>query len=269
MSDLEKKFVEAKGKIDYYLFRPYLYKYIIPPTIDEDKLLVLLSITDKLELSPYEKDIYIIAIMLMYIALDTHDNVANTIKDEDAMQINQLTVLAGDYYSGLYYKLLAKIGDIKIIKALSEGVKDINEHKVLIYNKNQNDLNVLMDSVKTIEFSLIGKLTNYFGVTNWDEQTANFLLYKRLLKEKKLQQQSSSSVVFNAMDRIIFPKERGNVTDNQKQLMFIADDYINNMKQALIKGMDNVGQLNGLLEERMNESIKHHYPKEKTFVEEG
>ena len=68
-------------------------------------LLILISIVEKLELSPHEKDTLVQAIMFMNIALDTHDNVSNTLLDKNSMKIRQLTVLAGDYYSGLYYKL--------------------------------------------------------------------------------------------------------------------------------------------------------------------
>ena len=54
------------------------------------------------------------------------------------IKVRQLTVFAGDYYSGLYYKHLAKVGNISIIRMLSEGVKDINEHKVIVYHKEPN-----------------------------------------------------------------------------------------------------------------------------------
>ena len=60
----------------------------------------------------------------------------------------------------------------------------------------------MINSVKFIEFSLIGKLTDYFEVTNWNEAIANFLLLKRLLKEKSEYEQSGSSVVLHAIDRL-------------------------------------------------------------------
>ena len=41
--------------------------------------------------------------------------------------------------------------------------------RFLFIIKTQDDLEDLMNSMKMIEFSLIGKLTKYFGVTYWDE----------------------------------------------------------------------------------------------------
>ena len=69
--------------------------------------------------------------------LDTHDDVSNTLEDENSMKTRQFTILAGDYYSGLYYKVLAEVCNTEMIKKLSEGVKTINEHKVTIYHKKQ------------------------------------------------------------------------------------------------------------------------------------
>ena len=132
----------------------------------------------------------------MYIALDTHDDVSNTLEDENSMKTRQFTILAGDYYSGLYYKVLAKVCNTEMIKKLSEGVKTINEHKVTIYSKKQSHVNEVINSVKFIEFSLIGELTDYFEVTNWNDAIANFLLLKRLLKEKSEYEQSEIQLSF-------------------------------------------------------------------------
>ena len=62
----------------------------------------------------------------------------------------------------------------------------------------------MINSVKLIEFSLIGELTDYFEVTNWNDAIANFLLLKRLLKEKSEYEQTGSSVVLHAIDRSLF-----------------------------------------------------------------
>jgi heptaprenyl diphosphate synthase len=123
MHEFEKKLAGMKAEIESYVFHPYLRQYIIPPNIDEDKLLILISIVDQLELSPYKRDIIVKAIMLMHIALDTHDHVTNILMDETSMKIRQLTVLAGDYYSGLYYKLLAEIGTSRLLKVFLKVLK--------------------------------------------------------------------------------------------------------------------------------------------------
>ncbi|MCQ6273876.1 heptaprenyl diphosphate synthase component 1 [Bacillus sp. V3B] len=270
MHEFEKNLAGMKAGIESYVFHPYLRQYIIPPNIDEDKLLILISIVDQLELSPYQKDTIVKAIMLMYVALDTHDHVTDILVDETSMKIRQLTVLAGDYYSGLYYKLLAEIGDIEIIKMLSEGVKNINEHKVLIYHKDQGHLNAIMNSLKTVEFSLIEKLTSYYGITKWNEELSSFLLAKRLIAEKKQYEQTGTSVVYDAIDRLTcsnYRKEK--IALHQKELILTCEGYLEYLKNLMEKKINKVQQFNSLLEERMIEMIQHHYPREKSFVEEG
>jgi heptaprenyl diphosphate synthase len=270
MLEIEIKLAQMKEIIERYVLHPYLRKYITSPIIDEDKLIILISILEQLELSPVEKDSYVIAIMLMYIALDTHDHVSNTLDDETSMKTRQLTILAGDYYSGLYYKYLAKVNNIGMIKELSEGVKTINEHKVTLYSKNQSHVDEVINSVKTIEFSLIGGLTNYFGLTYWNKSIANFLLLKRLVVEKKLFESSGSSVVLKAIDRSTFTNDQGTSrTIIQQRLIQQCEESINTAAMQSIEDIESVPQMNSFLKQRINHMITQLNLVEKTFVEEG
>lgn len=270
MLEFEKKVANIKEKMESYIFHPYLREYIVPPTIDDDKLLILMSIVEQLDLPPFEKDTYVMAIMLMYVALDTHDNVTNDLVDQGSVKVRQLTVLAGDYYSGLYYKFLSEVGDIHLIKALSEGVKDINEHKVRIYQKRQVSLDMIMKSVEMVEFSLIAKLMEYFGLSNWNNSTSNFLLFKRLLKEQKQFEEQGSSILFSALDHLYFPvfQQKQN-RDHYNELMVDYENYIESVKKLMINGLDHMNFLNDLLRNRIVEVSNVHYPREKSFVEEG
>ncbi|KAA9026129.1 heptaprenyl diphosphate synthase component 1 [Niallia endozanthoxylica] len=269
LREMVEKLTYAKDRIEKYVFHPYLREYMIPPVIDEDKLLILISIVDQLVLSPHEKDIYVLSIMLMHVALDTHDQVTNTPVDEKNMKVRQLTVLAGDYYSGLYYKFLASLEDVQVIKALSEGVKNINEHKVFIYHKNQDDFHTIMNSVKMIEFSLIEKLITYYGVPEWYDSASNWLLVKRLIKEKKQLEKTGSSVVFEALERSFSNNQKKKNAEQKQDVMQIYDSYIDYSIQLMTKGMNKIQPFNTLYEERMMKIIKDYSPREKSFVEEG
>jgi heptaprenyl diphosphate synthase len=270
LEKFDKKVKNLKEKIEKHIFHPYLCQFINPPSIDEDKLIILILIIEELELSPLEKDELVQAIMFMDVALDTHDDVSNTILDKNSLQIRQLTVLAGDYYSGLYYKYLSGIGDIQLIKKLSEGVKSINEHKVSIYHNDQDDLDLIMNSTKVIEFSLIEKLTSHFGVTYWDEIASNFLLIKRLIKEVMEYRQTKSSVVLNAIERLILNNHSIPCSNNKEQeLILICERHLEKSKKLMFNGLKKIPQKNHLLENRMIEMLQNHFPMEKSFVEEG
>jgi heptaprenyl diphosphate synthase len=147
LPDIRQKFIDIKKQVENKVFHPYLLKHIETPVIDEDKLLILVSIMDRLELSYSEIQNYAKSTMLIQIALDTHEHISNAIVDE---KNRQLTVLAGDYYSGLYYKLLAESEDVIMIKELSKGIKEVNEHKISVYQKEADEIEVLMTSIKRI-----------------------------------------------------------------------------------------------------------------------
>jgi heptaprenyl diphosphate synthase len=268
LPDIRQKFTDIKLQVEQRVNHPYLLKYIEVPEIDQDKLLVLLSIMERLELSYNELENYAMTTMLVQIALDTHELISNETVDE---KNRQLTVLAGDYYSGLYYKLLAESEDNLMIKELSKGIKEVNEHKISVYQNEFRGIDELMTSIKRIESSLITRFSNYFKVDLWNEFIANLFFMKRLLREEKQFINSGSSQLFDCLIEIKFPfsKQSEITSEEKRELLFICQHYLDNSKQTIQKGMNQLPFLNDMLEERITSIVSKHVPIAKTLVEEG
>lgn len=209
LQDIQLKLTKIKEQIMRYVSHPYLLKYIQAPTVDEDKLLLLVSLMDHLNISNDEMESYVLTTMLIQIALDTHEHVTENKNQEDthySLKNRQLTVLAGDYYSGLYYKHLSEINSIDVIRILAAGIKDVNEHKISVYQKDPDGIDKLMNSIKMIESSLFEKLTEYFQADVWDEYASNLLFIKRLINEKKQFLHKETSILFEGLKSLFSQK---------------------------------------------------------------
>lgn len=273
MQDIKIKIADVKEQIERKIRHPYLLKHIEAPIIDEDKLLLLISIFDQANISEKQAKNYVITTLLIQIALDTHELVSNQPLEDEDKKDRQLTVLAGVYYSGLYYKILAGMDDVDMIRLLAEGIKEVNEHKISVYRKAFDGIEVLMNDVKKIESSLFDKITKYLDNPVWSEFVSNLLFVKRLNAEKKLFLQGGTSVVFEALKKISFQKSEQMVTDltieQQNHLFRICDRYIDFSKQLIEKYFQKLPFTNELLENRMKAIINQHQPAANTFVEEG
>ncbi|SHS35653.1 Heptaprenyl diphosphate synthase component 1 [Mycobacteroides abscessus subsp. abscessus] len=272
VGDFQRKIADVKEKVEERLLHPYMFQYINKPVLDEDKLLLLISILDQCKLSNKELENYTITTMLLQVALDTHEQVTNTNTNNEILKQRQLTVLAGVYYSGLYYKLLAECNDVHAIRMLAQGIKKINDKKIIVYQKGSSEIDTLMNNVKLIESSLIDQFTDYFRLDGWDSIVENFLLIKRLSKEKDNFVQRKSSIVFDALHTLVFPKHNGSLKDlsleQQNYLILICDRYIEFSKQLLEKAKKELPRINELLDSRIT-SIINQKTMAKTFVEEG
>ncbi len=269
MQDIRQKYSYIKEKVEKRVFDTYLLKYIDPPIIDEDKLLILISIMDRLDLSFKEMENYAVSTMLIQIALDTHEHILTFSADEKR---RQLTVLAGDYFSGLYYKLLAESEDISMIKSLSKGVKAVNEHKISLYHHESKEIEKLITSIQLIESSLLAKLSEYFKVDLWNDFLANLFLFKRLLHEKQQFIRGEESIVFKALKKMIFSIDDFKKSFSKEQsghLIRVCDNYLEISKQKIEKGIMQLPYLNDFLESRITAMLKQHQPYVKTFAEEG
>lgn len=185
LRDIYGKLAKLKIMLEKKLAHPYLERYLPSPKIDEDKLLLFYAIFDEIDLSEELKESYILTAMLVQVALDTHDDVTtmNNINSTEFVQ-RQLTVLAGDYFSGLYYFMLSEIEDIKMIRALAVAIREINEHKIRLYHDESSNLQSSMDSLLTVETSLFQRVAEHLNVESWKVLSFRFLSYKRLSHEK-------------------------------------------------------------------------------------
>ncbi|WP_431799104.1 heptaprenyl diphosphate synthase component 1 [Halobacillus andaensis] len=194
---------QLKATIAAKVRHPFLAKYIAEPVIDEDKLAILISLMDHTALPAFKKEKYIVTTMLVQIALDTHDLV--TLSDEDdeheTVRTRQLTVLAGDYYSGLYYFVLAQLNDIPMVRVLAGAIKEINELKMDLYYKDVESFHEFFTSLKKIESLLIQRVAQHVQKPAINDMAGEWLFAKRLLEEKASYEEGRFSPVIESLIR--------------------------------------------------------------------
>ncbi|GGJ60265.1 hypothetical protein GCM10008982_06750 [Anoxybacillus voinovskiensis] len=265
LKSIVTKMAMLKEQIERFLHHPYLLQHVPLQPIDEDRILLSLSM---FEHEHEEADSYIVPMMLVQIALDTHDEVTNSLPNQtdDERKTRQLTVLAGDLYSGLYYDYLAKRNDVATIHVLAEAIKEINEHKIRLYQKDISKLESLFHSIAVIESSLIAKIGEHLSRPIWSKFAYHYLLLKRLIREKEQFIQHGTSVLFELMATIVFPKNKTITKEQNHYLSHICTRYIEHCKEELLSfSLD----CNELLHMRLTELIGSFSVATKKTVEEG
>jgi heptaprenyl diphosphate synthase len=275
MQQIQTIMTDMKDIIIQKITLSYLQQFIQSPNIDEDKLLLLISMLDFHGLSKLEMEDFVVTPMLVQIALDTHEYVSNSstkLENETSLKLRQLTVLGGIYYSSLYYKILADTNNLAMIRALADGIKDINENKILLYQKDLDGIEKLMNSVMVIESSLLNKIADYLHENSWKEVTTHFLFIKRLLNEKRVFIQDGTSLLFDALRKIVFPKynPQSELSSEQKKyLLIICDKYIDFSSKLFEGGIHKIPSINDNIKKRWSSLLHQHDPIAKTYVEEG
>ena len=170
-----------KKRIQEELNHPFLREQLQPPKEEEDKLCLHLCMPKDQRLSKEQIETYATTVALIQIALDTHDRVENGNSCNEKMQ---LTVLAGDYFSSLYYHTLARIENIDFIKQLAGAIQLVNEHKMIVYNREVKTFDAFMDSMKSIVATVYQKTAEYFQDRHWQQFGTKWLHYQHLIANK-------------------------------------------------------------------------------------
>lgn len=273
--DLQNKLDGIRELLIEKLSHPYLQKHVESPFIDDDRLLLLTSLLEQQEGNQERATSYTLTTMLLQIALDTHEHVRNSLPGEgdESHKQRQLTVLAGIYYSGLYYKLLADLEDTDMIKQLASGVKEVNEHKISLYQKDPVAIDQLMESLKLIESSLLGKVADHYHAAEWYEFASNWLFVKRLLSEEAIYMNTGNSLLFNALKKIALPKMDQKAAElsaeQQKYLLSICTRYMEFSMTKIKTASKKLSGMNSLLLERLDLTAGQYQTMSKKFAEEG
>lgn len=175
-----------KELIEKNIQHSYVEQFVKEPFIDENKLEMLHFIYQDIQIPQYIKEQHMVTIMLVQLALDTHDNIPNH-HQEWVMneREKQLSVLAGDYYSGLYYLLLSEIEEVNMVQIIASAIRHINENKVNLFYNEPASVQELLETIGQIETSLFTKVANYLGHDpRFTKIIEDLLLIKRLNDEQ-------------------------------------------------------------------------------------
>lgn len=221
-------------KIQNTISHSYLQQFIDFPYMDEERLLLLTELVNLLDLSYEKKEKLIITATIIQMALDTHEAVKNESLTSIAFKKQQLSILAGVYYSGLYYKILSDIDDTSYTRALAIAIKEVNEHKITLYQRAQKSTDQLFNDLICIESALIDKFSQNIS-PSWVELSRNFLLFNRLVKEKKQFTTTGSSLVFDVLYLVEFKKTTIETIDSTEKeiLLNIIECKLEELKKTI------------------------------------
>ncbi|WP_347862886.1 heptaprenyl diphosphate synthase component 1 [Salimicrobium sp. PL1-032A] len=240
VKDLQSRITYFKDKISEYAHHSYLSRYIEEPIIDEDKLLTYIHLFDYVGVEERSYDNYLMSVMFVQMALDTHDYVSsdNRETEVDVVRQRQLTVLAGDYYSGLYYHLLSLIHDLPFIQVLAKTIREVNEQKVRLYYGGPHDEASMMRTFKKVETLLAYNVWCHFMPAEQSGVIVESVFMKSLGKWKGKENssipQSEQALVFaEAMDRM----SSGLIEQAHQLFMTACED--SNVPSSLCEKLDN------------------------------
>lgn len=105
-----------------------------------------------------------VAVGAVHAAFDAHDaiDVSNATSKQQ-----QLTVLAGDHFSGVHYRLLASIPEFGFIQSLSRTIGRINEVKTMLHRQLPDEPVQLVEAIRIIEAGCITDFLHTFGFSQY------------------------------------------------------------------------------------------------------
>ena len=145
---------------------PFVERHIGRPKTSAFFVKMLYLLLKSFSLPSERIRLHCVATTLLQMGLDLHERVSvGPERAEQGMRSRQLFVLAGDYFSSLFYRFLAERGEIRTISRLSEAVCEVNEAKMELYavaGSRQVSPPTYLSLIRRIRGSLPSALSDLF-----------------------------------------------------------------------------------------------------------
>lgn len=152
------------SELEQYLYDPIVDRDVGRLPIDTAKVFFLLLPMLNGESWTERVNTAAVAVGAVHAAFDAHDaiDVSNATSKQQ-----QLTVLAGDHFSGIHYRLLASIPELGFIQSLSQTIGRINEVKTMLHRQLPNEPVQLVETIRIIEAGCITDFLHTFGFSQY------------------------------------------------------------------------------------------------------
>lgn len=234
LSQFDTTVQEIKRSFYHLIKHPYLDLYLADPEVDEDKIRFLYAMLQNV-LPNKDVELYTISTLLVQAALDVHEEInLHNITETFERRKGQLEILAGDYYSSLYYYLLAKNSQLPMIQVFSHTIQEINEFKMNIYLSPDLTFDEAKKNIILIESILLQKIAAHFDLDGWDGVLENYFFLKRILHEKSEWKSGRIHPLTKALGKDVSEE---NITGQlEKMAGDVKDQLIE--KSSLVKGFE-------------------------------
>lgn len=175
-----------------------LEKFTAGPAVKEARLFFLLLPYLNGEYWSSETEASSKTVSIVQMALDTHEHVQ---ENGPASLEQQLTVLAGDYYSGIYYQMLARLRNIDLIRQLSAAIAGISENKASLYEDLPLQPADVEVKVEEIETGLIRTFYEFYGYSSYKRLATHALSLLRYESELETLKAGGNSPFLTALSK--------------------------------------------------------------------
>lgn len=183
MHELEKMIRVWREEIGREIYHPTLVAHTGKPELNNLRMVSLFL--PLLEQRNSQRNVAYYATAIIYLALTSHDHVNES---GTPSKEQQLRVLAGDYYSGKYYQLLAKHQELELISKLTESIRLMTEAKTVLYDQKPLSSQGKEASIRIIASAPTRALFQHLGELRYIELATELSYLAALIENNEFEE---------------------------------------------------------------------------------